>query len=175
MNFTKALGCGLLACVPLLAGRTSASVEPDAAGARPVVIGSAGVWALVASYDYPYSLGLQYRGGPRTEWALRPGAGVMAGRDGMAFFFADVAHDFALPRRWFVTLSLAGGLFLNGDGIGARDHLEFQSGLAVSRRLKSGTRAGLAGYHVSNGGLSSPNNGSEALLLFIAMPVRRSR
>jgi hypothetical protein len=34
-------------------------------------------------------------------------------------------------------------------------------------------RLGLAGYHISNGGLDRPNYGAEALVLFLALPVRR--
>jgi hypothetical protein len=93
----------------------------------------------------------------------------------MGYFYADLAHDFALPRQWAVTLSLAAGLFLNGDAIGVNEHLEFQSGLAVSRPFGRGLRVGLAGYHISNGGLAHPNNGTEALVLFVAMALDRSR
>ena len=100
-----------------------------------------------------------------------PGIGVSGGPDGMGYFYADVAHDFTLPRRWTVTLSLAAGLFLNGDAIGTNEHLEFQSGIAVGRQLANGMRTGLAAYHISNGGLAHPNNGTEALVLFLALLV----
>jgi hypothetical protein len=175
MRLITALCCGL--CAGLMPHATPAADQPAAAAnvAGPVVIGSAGVFALVEQFGYPYAIGLQYRAAPRTAWALLPGAGITLGRDGMAYFYGDLARDFALPKRWYATLSLAAGLFLNGDGIGAREQLEFQSGLAVSRRLANDVRVGLAGYHVSNGGLSHPNNGSEALLLFVALPVSRSR
>jgi hypothetical protein len=93
----------------------------------------------------------------------------------MGYVYADVAHDFALPRQWAVTISLAAGYFLNGDDIGANEHLEFQSGLAFSRQLSNGVRLGLAGYHISNGGLAHPNNGTEALVMFVAVPVRPGR
>jgi len=129
----------------------------------------------VEKFGYPYLVGLQYRSTPRTAWALMPGVGVAGGPDGMGYLYADVAHDFALPSRWTITLSLAAGYFLNGDAIGANEHLEFQSGIAVARRLTNGVRLGLAGYHISNGGLAHPNNGSEALALFVAVPVRPSR
>jgi hypothetical protein len=175
MRFITALGCGLVALsLPLAAGRAG-DREPSAAGANPWVIGSAGTFALVEKFDYPYLVGLQYRSTPRTSWALMPGIGVSAGPDGMGYFYADVAHDFALPRRWAVTLSLAAGLFLNGDAVGANEHLEFQSGIAVARGLANGVRVGLAGYHISNGGLEHPNNGTEALVLFLALPVRPGR
>jgi hypothetical protein len=175
MHFIPALGFGLLALLLPLVAALAADEGPSASGARPWVIGSAGTFALVEKFDYPYLVGLQYRSTPRTSWALMPGIGVAGGPDGIGYFYADVAHDFALPRRWTVTLSLAGGLFLNGDAIGTNEHLEFQSGIAVARQLANGARVGLAGYHISNGGLEHPNNGTEALVLFLAVPVRPSR
>ena len=175
MRFVPALGCGLLALsLPLAAARAADAGQPVPV-ANPKVIGSAGTFALVEEFGYPYLVGLQYRSTPRTSWALMPGAGMAGGPDGIGFFYADVAHDFTLPRRWTLTLSLAGGLFLNGDAIGANEQLEFQSGIAFARQLENGVRVGLAGYHISNGGLEHPNNGSEALVLFLAVPVRLSR
>jgi hypothetical protein len=171
MRFVPALGCGLLALsLPLAAARATDAGQSSPA-TNPWVIGSAGTFALVQEFDYPWLVGLQYRSTPRTSWALMPGVGVAGGPDGMGYLYADVAHDFALPRRWTITLSLAGGYFLNGDDIGANEHLEFMSGIAFARELAHGVRLGLAGYHISNGGLAHPNNGSEALALFVAMPV----
>lgn len=175
MRLITALGRGLLACVLPMAAPAAGDAATSEAGREPVLVGSAGTVALVEAYGYPYWVELQYRGAPRPAWSLRHGIGIGGGPDGMAYFFADLAHDFALPRRWFVTLSLAGGVFHNGDEIGVNDHLQFRSGLAVSHRLENGARVGLAGYHISNGGFSSPNNGTEALVLFLALPLRQSR
>ena len=71
------------------------------------------------------------------------------------------------------TPSLATGWFINGDVIGPRDHLEFQSGIMFSRRFDNGLRLGLAGLHISNGGLEHPNNGTEAVLLTLQMPLQK--
>jgi hypothetical protein len=175
MRFVRALGCGLLAVLlPLGTARATDAGQP-ALAANPWVIGSAGTFALVEQYGYPYLIALQYRATPRTAWALVPGAGICGGPDGMGYLYADVAHDFALRRHWTMTLSLAGGYFLNGDDIGANEHLEFMSGIAFARQLPNGVRVGLAGYHISNGGLEHPNNGTEVLALFVAVPVRLSR
>ena len=84
-----------------------------------------------------------------------------------------MAREFALPRRWYVTLSFGAGGFANGERVGAAYELQFRSGISVARRLASGRQLGLAGYHISNGGLDRPNEGTEALVLFLAMPVRR--
>lgn len=175
MRLVGALGCGLLALsLPLAAARAADSGQ-SVSRTNPRVIGSAGTFALVEQYDYPFLVGLQYRSRPRTGWGLMPGIGLAGGPDGMGYLYADVAHDFALPSRWTMTLSLAAGYFLNGDAIGANEELEFMSGIAFARELASGVRLGLAGYHISNGGLAQPNNGTEALALFVAVPVRPSR
>jgi len=173
MRLITAFAAYLLAGVPASA---APAVEggpsiPDVGG--PFAIAAAGRFVLVDAVDDPYLIGLQYRGAPRTGWALRPGLGADAGADDLLFVYADVARDFALPRRWFVTLSVGGGWFANGERVGADFDLEFRSGIAVARRLASGARLGLAGYHVSNGGLDRPNYGAEALVLFLAWPVRR--
>ena len=156
---------------------------PDAARAgdaaladtEPWVICSVGTFALVDDLDYPLRAGLQYRSRPRTDWALRPGIGVSAGAHGMGYVYADLARDFALPQRWALTLSFAAGYFVNGDFIGVSEPLEFQSGIAFSRRLDGGVRIGLAVHHISNGGRAHPNNGTETLVVFVAVPVTPSR
>ena len=170
----------ILAAVLVAGGLPLAtSADPravDAAGTdTSFVIGSAGVFALLDDYGHPLLGGLQYRGIPRTGWALRPGVGLLAGEGGMTYLFADLAHDFALPQQWVATLSLGFGWFDDGDSIDVVDAREFQTVLAVSRRLANGARVGVSASHVSNASLSSPNKGTETLALFVAVPVRRGR
>jgi len=163
----------LLACLPVASAHATEAGPIVRDDATALLIGSAGTSALVEEFDYPWLLGAQYRGRPRTSWHLRPGFGVDAGRDDILYLYADAARDFGLPQHWLVTLSLGAGWFANGESIGANSDLEFKSGLALARRLASGARAGIAIYHFSNGGLSQPNNGSEALVLFFAWPLGR--
>ena len=150
-----------------------ASMRPTHALDSPSLVFAAGVFALVEAYDYPYSFGVTYVARPLTAWRLAPGAGFAMGPDGIAFVYVDVRRDFELGERWFVTPSLATGWFLNGDVIGPRDHLEFQSGIMFSRRFDNGLRLGLAGLHISNGGLEQPNNGTEAVLLTLQVPLQK--
>jgi len=148
-----------------------ASVRPAHAVDSPSVLFAAGVFALVEAYDYPYSVGVTYVARPLTTWRLAPGAGFAVGPDGIAFMYVDVRRDFALGERWYVTPSLSTGWFINGDVIGPRDHLEFQSGIMFARRFDNGLRLGLAGLHISNGGLEHPNNGTETVLLTLQLPL----
>jgi lipid A 3-O-deacylase len=173
MRLIKAVAACLLACAPASAAPADSSGPVAADDDGPLLIVSAGRLVFDDELDDPYLVGLQYRGSPRTGWALRPGIGADAGADDLLYVYADVARDFALPRQWFGTLSFGGGWFANGERVGADYDLQFRSGIAVTRRLSSGARLGLAGYHVSNGGLDRPNDGAETLVLFLALPVRR--
>ncbi|MGB7739037.1 MAG: acyloxyacyl hydrolase [Steroidobacteraceae bacterium] len=152
--------------------RDDAPVQPGHAMDSPSVLFAAGVFALVEAYDYPYSVGVTYVARPLTTWRLAPGAGFAIGPDGIAFMYVDVRRDFALGERWYVTPNLSSGWFINGDVIGPHDHLEFQTGIMFARRFDNGLRLGLAGLHISNGGLEHPNNGTEAVLLTLQLPLR---
>ena len=151
-------------------GMSSPAVASRIAEA-PSVLFAAGVFALVEAYDYPYSVGVTYVARPLTKWRLSPGAGFAVGPDGIVFLYIDVRRDFALGERWYVTPSLATGWFINGDVIGPRDHLEFQTGIMFAREFANGLRLGLAGMHISNGGLEHPNNGTEAVLVTLQLPL----
>ena len=173
MRLTTAFAACLLASgapPPVLAdGEARGAFAADAAS----LSAAAGRFILVEELDDPYLVGLQYRGVPRTGWSLRPGIGADIAADDLVFVYGDVAREFALPRQWFVTLSFGAGGFANGERVGADYALQFRSGISVSCRLASGRRLGLAGYHISNGGLDQPNTGTETVVLFLAMPVRR--
>jgi hypothetical protein len=170
------LAAGLIATLSATTGgKTAAADAPDTARDAPVLIGSAGAFAILDDFGEPLLLGLQYRGRPYTRLGLRPGIGLLYGEDGQSYLFADLAHDWQLPRRWVATLSFGFGWFNDGDDIEVVDAREFQTVLAVSRRLGNGARFGISGSHISNGGLSSPNRGTETLALFYAFPVGRAQ
>jgi len=78
-----------------------------------------------------------------------------------------------VPRTGWSLRPGIGADIANGERVGAEYALQFRSGISVSCRLASGRRLGLAGYHISNGGLVQPNAGTETVVLFLAMPVRR--
>jgi hypothetical protein len=172
MRPVAALLLGGMLCCGDGFGAASAESTGTAPGIEsPSLLFAAGVFALVEAYDYPYSVGMTYVARPMTSWRLSPGTGFAVGPDGIAFMYVDVRRDFALGERWYVTPSLATGWFINGDEIGPRDHLEFQTGIQFARRFDNGIRLGLAGMHISNGGLEHPNNGTEAVLLTLQLPL----
>ena len=176
MRPLTALAAGLIAALSITTWPTVAAADPPAAARdAPVMIGSAGAFAVLDDFGEPLLLGLQYRGRPYTRLGLRPGAGLLYGEDGQSYLFADLAHDWQLSDRWVATLSFGFGWFNDGDDIEVVDAREFQTVLALSRRLANGGRVGMSGSHISNGGLSSPNRGTETLALFYAFPLGRGR
>ena len=120
------------------AGTVIAADAPDITPDAPVLIGSAGAFAVLDDFGEPLLLGLQYRGRPYTRLGLRPGIGLLYGEDGQSYLFADLAHDWQLPGRWVATLGFGFGWFNNGDDIEVVDAREFQTVLALSRRLANG-------------------------------------
>jgi hypothetical protein len=145
----------------------------DADADEPTVTLSAGTIALVNSLDFPYSVGFAIQGRPRTRWGVSPALGAMFGPDGISFVHADVKRDFGFGRDWVFTPSLGAGRFQNGHEIGVQHHLEFMTGLAVSRQVAGRYKIGLSAYHISNAGLERPNNGTEGVSLFVTMPLSR--
>jgi len=176
MRPLTALAAGLIATLSAAtAGTVIAADVPAATRDAPVLIGSAGAFAILDDFGEPLLLGVQYRGRPYTRLDLRPGIGLLYGEDGQSYLFADLAHDWQLSDRWVATLSFGFGWFNDGDDIEVVDAREFQTVLALSRRLTNGGRVGISGSHISNGGLSSPNRGTETLALFYAFPVGRGK
>ena len=51
------------------------------------------------------------------------------------------------------------------------NNLEFRSGVELAYQFKDKMRAGVAIFHLSNGGISSQNPGTEALVFSICIPV----
>jgi hypothetical protein len=176
MRSLTLLAAGLIAALPAaVPPAVAAESTPAPVQDAPVLIGSAGAFAILDDFGEPLLLGLQYRARPYTRLDLRPGVGLLYGQDGQSYLFADLAHDWQLPHRWVATLSFGFGWFNNGDDIEVVDAREFQTVLALSRRLANGGRVGLSTSHISNGGLSSPNRGTETLALYYALPVGRGR
>jgi lipid A 3-O-deacylase len=168
------LGCSGVTTTARAAAPSAASLgDVDSSGSAPTMQIAAGVFALVEAYDYPYNVGASYVARPRGAWRLAPGAGIALGPDGIAFAYLDVRRDFALGHRWYLTPGLAAGFFTNGDEIGTNDALEFQTSIAFTREISRGWRVGLAGTHISNAGLSHPNNGTETLLVTLTIPLVR--
>jgi hypothetical protein len=114
----------------------------------------------------------------RIEWrgafafpALSPLAGLMATSDSAAYAFAGLYIDFEFFERLVVTPSVAAGLYSKGSGRDLGDAVQFRSQIEVAYTLGNATRLGLSLSHLSDGGFSSTNSGSESVLLSYALPL----
>ena len=125
----------------------------------------------------PQRYGLEYRftsfSGP-WNFRLIPAIGAAAANNGARFFYADLRHDFYLNDNWLLIPSFGAGLFNDSEEIELGNELEFRSGLEVAYQFQNMMRAGIAIFHLSNGGISSQNPGTEALVFSVCIPVRNN-
>lgn len=135
---------------------------------------TAGQVGILDDQDGSQRYGLEYRftsfSGP---WGFRliPAIGAAAASNGARFFYADLRHDFYLNDNWLLIPSFGAGLFNDSEGIELGSDLEFRSGLELAYQFQNKMRAGIAIFHLSNGGISSQNPGTEALVFSVCIPV----
>jgi len=136
-----------------------------------ITVGQVGI---LDNLDGPQRYGLEYRfksfAGPY-GFRLIPAIGAAGARNGARFFYSDLRHDFYLNRHWLVIPSFGIGVFKDGNDLHLGDTAEFRSGLEFAYRFNKGYRAGLAIFHLSNGGISSTNPGTEALVFSFSIPI----
>ena len=162
-----------LALPTLLAGpaRAEWSPPPDL---RPVVELSAGAFDI---FDHPSEtlrFGAEYIGRPFSPWFLTAGVGLTVVQGGANFVYGDLHKDFRIDPRWIVTVNVGAGLFHDGGGLHLGNVVEFRSGLALTRRVGDRLSIGIGGYHLSNGGLSDHNPGTEVAVLLLGFRIGKA-
>ena len=164
-----------LAIVVLGACAGCASVSPSRpVDDRPTIDVSVGTFGILDESS-PVRYGVEYRWRPAGRWSIAPGVGIIVADDDARFVYVDLHRNFPLGELWETTLSFGGGLFYDGDSVQLGDRVEFQSGVELGRWFGTKWRAGLGFYHLSNGGLSEENPGTEVLVLLVSVPVGSSR
>jgi hypothetical protein len=120
----------------------------------------------LAVFGEEYRFKENYRG-------LHPYLLGVKGKDGASYFGAGILYNFAISPRWRLTASSGPGYYDRTRGpkdLGST--IEFYSNLEVSTKVWHGNRLGLSFGHISNGGLSNHNPGSETLRITYAVPFR---
>lgn len=135
---------------------------------------TAGQVGILDDLDGPQRYGLEYRfksfSGP-WNFRLIPAVGAAISNNGAGFVYTDLRHDFYLSMRWILIPSFGVGVFNDSSEIELGNDLEFRSGVELAYQFRNKIRAGIALFHLSNGGISSENPGTEALVLSVCIPI----
>jgi len=141
----------------------------------PLLNINAGETNILDNTGHSQRYGLEYRfksfAGPY-GFRLIPSVGAAASNNNAYFIYTDLRHDFYMNDQWLLTPSFGIGLFRNGDNFNLGDNKEFRSGIELAYRFDNDYRAGLALFHISNGGLSSRNPGTEVLVFSVSIPIK---
>jgi lipid A 3-O-deacylase len=132
---------------------------------------SAGEVGIADAQTGPIHFGIELRFAPLTHWRLIPAIGETGSTNGARFIYIDLRHELWLNEHWVLIPSFGPGFFDNGRDLDLGQKLEFRSGLELAYRFYREFRAGLALFHLSNGGLSERNPGTEALALSLCIPL----
>lgn len=135
-----------------------------------LTVGQAGIFD---SGDPPLRYGIEYRGRSFSRWRLIPAVGAAIADNGASFVYTDLRHDFWLDDRWVVIPSFGVGAFDDGENLDLGHTIEFRSGLEVAYRFHGEYRVGVALFHLSNGGISDQNPGTEGLVASLCIPLHR--
>lgn len=135
---------------------------------------TAGQVGIMDNLDGPQRYGVEFRfssfAGPG-GFRLNSAVGIAIAKNGANFIHTDLRHDFYLSPQWLLVPSLGVGQFNESSEIDLGSDLQFRSGIELARKFENKIRAGLALFHLSNGGISDQNPGTEVLVFHICFPV----
>lgn len=147
------------------------AADAEAAPDEPDLELSAGQIGLADSLSEPLVLGAEYVLPPMGPWRLRPSVGYTWSDNDAHYGYVAVRRDFNPAGRWLLTPGFGAGVFTDSDQLRLGHELEFRSSLAVAYRFDNRYRLGAAVFHLSNGGISEINPGTESAVLFFSRPL----
>lgn len=106
---------------------------------------------------------------------LKPIAGLSVTTDGGAYAFAGLAYDFQIGENFYVTPSIAPGLYAKGSGKDLGHVLEFRSQLEAGYKMGDDSRLGVAISHRSNASIGDKNPGEESATLYYSVSAASLR
>lgn len=116
--------------------------------------------------------GIGYRFNSFSSWKLVPTIGIDFLSDNAQYVYTNIQHDFYLDNNWILIPSFGVGLYDNKHSIDLGTAIEFRSSLGVSYEFNNDIRLGMAVSHLSNGGISNTNPGTEAVVVTVGIPIR---
>jgi hypothetical protein len=165
--------CAGLSLIPILLICALLSALPSS-GARaldPALL-TVGIGSIdINGNDTTGTVSVEYTGGKRLFWELKPMGGLMATFDSALYVYGGVAVDVFLGKRLVLTPSFAPGLYFKGGSMDLGHVIEFRSSVKFAYRFQNRARLGLDFYHLSNAGLDESNPGTNALMLTYSIPL----
>ena len=134
-----------------------------------VTMGS-GVWEILREHDRSLEFNISYIPNYRL-WILRPQAGLLWTNHGEIYGWGGLSADIQLPSNWLFTVSTGVGGY-DGKRMKLGSMLEFRSSLDLNYRLNNESQLGMSFNHISNGGITKTNYGSESLLLVYTFALK---
>lgn len=135
---------------------------------------TAGQVGIQDDLEGPQRYGMEYRftsfAGPG-GFRLIPAIGAAVSNNGANFIYSDLKHDFYINDQWLLIPGFGIGIFHNSREIDLGNDLEFRSGIELAYQFQNKVRTGVALFHLSNGGLSDHNPGTEALVFSVCIPL----
>ncbi|PCJ86667.1 MAG: hypothetical protein COA54_08130 [Thiotrichaceae bacterium] len=135
---------------------------------------SIGQVGILDSIDGSQRYGIEYRFKSIISpygFDIVPAVGAAIADNGAHFIYLDFKHDIYLSEQWLLIPSFGLGVFKESKDINLGNDLEFRSGIEFSYQFYNKYRAGVALFHLSNGGISSLNPGTEVLVFSFSMPI----
>ena len=145
-----------------------ANAETNPSGYLNFAVGHLGVFD--SGIKEPEVLKIEYRFAKKLKWNLLPVLGAGRSANDASFVFVAIEREFLLTNSWIFSPSFGLGTFNDGKDVKLGNEFEFRTGIKLSYRLKNDIRLGLALYHLSNGGLSDRNPGTEPAFLSVSVP-----
>lgn len=133
-----------------------------------VAVGHVGV--LDEGIEAPLVFKIEYRFAIRLRWNLMPAMGAARSEGGEGIIFLSIERDIWLTDRWILSPSFGPGIFEDGKNVNLGYDLEFRTGIKLFYQLETNIRFGIELYHLSNGGLSDRNPGTEPAFISLSIP-----
>jgi len=103
--------------------------------------------------------------GSELTWIAKPFVGIMTNTDGALHFYSGFALDIPLVSIFYISPSLAPGIYYKSKSKDLSLLLEFRSQLELGIVLDNDLRVGLSFNHISNASLGKINPGVESVAL----------
>ncbi len=138
----------------------------------PMLNLTAGAVGIADDLDDPFRFGMEYRFKALKKHNLIPAIGFAVAENGAYFIYSDLRYDYRINDNWLAIPSFGVGTFNDSEELILGNELEFRPGIEIAYRFPSEYRIGVALFHISNGGLSEKNPGTESLVLSLCIPLK---